>query len=472
MCYDGSTWDRCTQGTTTEATQDAALTVASTIGLIGMARASSTEPTNVSANDDAVMLWALPSGALAATLRDSAGADITDTTNTALRVNIVAGAAAGGTSMTDDAAFTLGTTSFTPVGGTYTSVRDAVPDTEAGAFAITTYRALMTSPETRNGDAVTNESLDTLMVSQATAANLNATVVGTGTFSVQVSSLPASTNTIEVVGDAAHDATIAGNPVSIGGVSSAAAPTDVSADGEAVRLWALRNGALAVNPTFSGTLAAVNNGAVSGGTLRVTIANDSTGVLASVSTVSTVSRLNALGAQNVPVEDEGETSAGTGIYAMSVRRDTLAASATTTGDNATINTNASGALWTAPTASTNGGASGVRFISAGGADDEDEHAVATAAGTLYSITVTNTNAAVRYLKCEADTAAGTAPGTDTPEIALAIPGATTGAGFTTTFPVGYSFSTGLTCWLVTGAADSDVADVAANELMVFYTVKQ
>jgi hypothetical protein len=472
MCYDGSTWDRCTQSTITDVTQDAALTVGSTIGNVMMARASSTEPTNVSADNDGVMLWALPSGALATTLRDSAGADITDTANTALRVNIVAGAAAGGTSITDDSAYTVASSSLTPVGGTYRSTRDPVTDGDAGAFAMSINRGLYVVMETPLGDTVMNDTLDTLMVSQATAANLNATVVGTGTFAVQVSSLPASTNTIEVVGDAAHDATYAGNPLTVGGYSSAAAPTDVTADGEAVRLWALRNGALAVNPTFSGSLAAVNNGAVSAGTLRVTLANDSTGVLATVgtvTTVSTVTNLSQLGGVALPIEDAAETAAGVGIYAMSVRRDTLASSAGTTGDNATVNTNASGALWTAPTASTNGGADGVRYISAGAT--EDEHAVKTSAGTLYSITATNTNAAVRYLKCEADTAAGTAPGTDTPEIGIAIPGATTGAGFTTTFPLGYSFTTGLTCWLVTGAADSDVAEVAANEIMVFYTVK-
>jgi len=116
------------------------------------------------------------------------------------------------------------------------------------------------------------------------------------------------------------------------------------------------------------------------------------------------------------------------------------------------------------------GASGYSYISVG--TTEDEHAVKASAGRLFSITATNTNAAVRYLKCENDTAANTAPGTDTPELRIAIPGATTGAGFTTSFaPAGWAFSTALTCWLVTGAADSDVAEVAANEIMVFYTYK-
>lgn len=74
------------------------------------------------------------------------------------------------------------------------------------------------------------------------------------TLAVSLASLPASTNTIEVVGDAAHDATLAGNPVLMGGASSAAAPADVTADGEAVRSWHLRNGAQATVITAAGAL--------------------------------------------------------------------------------------------------------------------------------------------------------------------------------------------------------------------------
>lgn len=103
---------------------------------------------------------------------------------------------------------------------------------------------------------------------------------------------------------------------------------------------------------------------------------------------------------------------------------------------------------------------------------EDEHEVKGSAGRLFSITATNTNAAVRYLRCANQVAASTTPGTTTVLLGLAIPGATTGAGFTTNFgPMGIAFSTGLTCWLVTGAADTDVAEVAANEIKVIYSYK-
>ena len=80
-----------------------------------------------------------------------------------------------GTSMTDDSAFTVGTTLFTPAGGTYRSVRDAVDDNDGGAFAMTQTRALYVSLETPLGDSVLDDTLNTVKVSQATAANLNMT---------------------------------------------------------------------------------------------------------------------------------------------------------------------------------------------------------------------------------------------------------------------------------------------------------
>lgn len=51
-----------------------------------------------------------------------------------LPVEIIAGAGSGGTAATDDAAFTAGTTSYTPVGGIVTS--DSVDSGDGGAFAM------------------------------------------------------------------------------------------------------------------------------------------------------------------------------------------------------------------------------------------------------------------------------------------------------------------------------------------------
>lgn len=59
-----------------------------------------------------------------------------------LKVAITAGAGSGGTSIADDAAFTIGSTSTTPVSGVYNSVLDNVNDGDAGALAMTANRSL------------------------------------------------------------------------------------------------------------------------------------------------------------------------------------------------------------------------------------------------------------------------------------------------------------------------------------------
>lgn len=96
---------------------------------------------------------------------------------------------------------------------------------------------------------------------------------------------------------------------------------------------------------------------------------------------------------------------------------------------------------------------------------EDETQIKATAGAVFSITATNINAAARYLKCYDLTAAVAVPGTSTPWIRLAIPSTVAGGPLQVAFPNGVFFGTALTCALVTGAADSDVAEVAAAEVM-------
>lgn len=55
-------------------------------------------------------------------------------------------------------------------------------------------------------------------------------------------------------GATAHDVALSDNPVAMGGYASATAPTDVSANGDAVYAWHLRNGAQVVNLAVGGTL--------------------------------------------------------------------------------------------------------------------------------------------------------------------------------------------------------------------------
>lgn len=167
-------------------------------------------------------------------------------------------------------------------------------------------------------------------------------------------------------------------------------------------------------------------------------------------------------------EEDVFTGADYGMPVWARRIDAPAPSAAA-GRYGSVDSGPEGGVYTQPIASSVGGATGHKRTSVG--TTEDEHEIKATAGTLYSITVTNTNAAARYLRCANLTAANTTPGTSTPILDLAIPGQAAGAGFTSTFPVGFAFSTALTCWMVTGAADTDVAEVAANEIKVLYTFK-
>jgi hypothetical protein len=104
-------------------------------------------------------------------------------------------------------------------------------------------------------------------------------------------------------------------------------------------------------------------------------------------------------------------------------------------------------------------------------DNEDEHAVCTADCTIFSVTAFNHTAASAFLRCEQDTIGNTTPGSETAsanEPDLEIPASTTGAGFHLGFGIGISYTTALTCWIVSDEAASGTTDVAANDVRVLW----
>ncbi len=220
-----------------------------------------------------------------------------------LKVAIIAGAGSGGTSIADDAAFTPATTSITPVGGTYRSTLDAVDDGDAGAFAMTANRALHVNLRDASGNELasgaqyaedaahttgdyvtvagavrrdtaavgsgadgdystlnvnasgrlyTSSTIDAALPAGTNAIGKLAANSGVDIGDVDVTSLPnvtlaAGTNTNEVVGDAAHDAAIAGNPVRMAGRAGNADYTAV-ANGDTADILTDLNGKQIVLP--------------------------------------------------------------------------------------------------------------------------------------------------------------------------------------------------------------------------------
>ncbi len=204
---------------------------------------------------------------------DGAGDSVMDATNNAVRVNIVAGAAAGGTSITDDGAFTPASSALTPIGGMFDDVSpDTIDEGDAGVARMTSYRALHVNLRDNSG---------------------NELAVGGGT-------------------QYTEDAAAAANPVGTALMlvrEDARAGTLTSADGDNVAARGNNRGELYVKDTDAASLLT---------TLTAIVQN----------------------------EDDAHDSTDSGVMALAVRRDTAASGASADGDYATLNTDASGRLWT------------------------------------------------------------------------------------------------------------------------------
>jgi hypothetical protein len=250
---------------------------------------------------------------------------------------------------------------LTPIDGDYTPLR--VSSTGAlhvtGGGGGTQYNVDGASTGTDTGTlalAIRDDALTTLTPIDGDYVGLRTNSVG----ALQVNlgtALDSTIDSISALGEIAHDSDgTASPPLLVGGYASAAAPTNVSADGDAVRAWHLLNGAQ-VNALVSGsTLIGVGNGTAATA-LRVTLPTDGTGVVVLGAGTAGIGKLTAnsgvdigdVDVTSMPgtgVEDAGETAGGTLLMAGTVRRDTPAASAGTTGDNATLNTDSNGRVWT------------------------------------------------------------------------------------------------------------------------------
>lgn len=93
---------------------------------------------------------------------------------------------------------------------------------------------------------------------------------------------------------------------------------------------------------IAGTAASVNNGTSDTGTLRVTVASDSTGNIATIGTSVTP----GIAAANLgKAEDAAHSSGDTGVMSLAVRNDTPTALAGTTLDYIPLTTDVLGKLW-------------------------------------------------------------------------------------------------------------------------------
>lgn len=244
-----------------------------------------------------------------------------------LRVNF--SGAAGGTSAADDADFADGTTAGTPIGGVAESAAPTtVTEGDFGWAAITLNRALKVALFGPDGSAAlgVEDAAETaggyLFMAGTVRRDTAATSAGTAgdNATLNTDALGRLWTTGSAVEDAAE--TAGGILNMAGAVRRDTAASSGGTDGDNVTLNTNSEGRLWVNAAPPTPAATVYN------PVRIT---DGTNFISPATDVT---------------EDAAETAGGTGPMIMTVRRDVAAASAGTTGDNATANTDALGQLWT------------------------------------------------------------------------------------------------------------------------------
>lgn len=403
--------------------------------------------------------------------------------------SIVSFTSSGGTSATDDAAFTAGSSSVTPVGGIVTS--DSVDSGDVGAFAMLANRqqkntlyssagAEITAwPVTNAGTFVVQENgaaltslqlLDDVVYAEDLAANSadkgvfvlavaqGSNASATAANGDYIGIATDSNGRLRVTGPSDQDDTVAGGPVLVGGRASAAAPADVSADGDAVRSWHLRNGAQVVNLSAAGTLIPSGSGNATGA-LRVELANNGTGKLSTVSTVTTVSTLTGTttltpgtGATNLgKAEDAAHTTGDVGVMMLGVRQTSPTDMSTNNanGDYEPIQVNRDGAQWVVGAAGPTGGWS----VATGSiAATKTDIGSANTAGQVGGWYIYNANASVAYVQFFNTQASGVTLGTTAPVYSLGIPAG--GAANVEPGMVGLAHSTAICIAVTTTRAGS------------------
>lgn len=318
------------------------------------------------------------------------------------------------------------------------------------------------------------------------------------------------------MGQGAHDAPGAAiDPVGTSGWASAAAPTDVTADGDIVKSWCLRNGAQATVLTAAGAL--IGGDATNGidvdvtrvtGTVTIAGAVTNAGTFAVQVDGTALTRLTEISTNTSSLvgatyaEDTALAPGSTGILGLVLRQDTPGNTSSASGDVEVLQMSA-GRLWVDPSgvtltvashAVTNAGTfatqaaqSGTWTVQPGNTANTTpwlvsmipatsggltiSHLISAAttnltnvkasAGQLYGWSIFNTNASVRYVKLH-NTAGSPTAGTG---VVYTI-GVPAGGGTNIDLAGGLVFSTGIAFSTVTEAADSGTTAVGAGDLII------
>lgn len=244
----------------------------------------------------------------------------------------------------------------------------------------------------------------TTAVTQATAANLNATVVGTGTFATQATLAAETTKVIGTVNQGTNPWVTSNATTSVVGNGAAATAQRVTLANDSTGIIATVGAVTAITNALPAGANAIGKLAANGGVI--------------IGDVNVVSEIPGVGATNLgKAEDAAHTTGDTGVMALGVRNDTLATTTNTTADYTQLTTDQAGVLITAGAPRALKGRAAITITSST-AETTVLAATASTFHDAYGLILTNTSATVTKVTIRDATGAGTAtvfevPATDT-----------------------------------------------------------
>lgn len=328
--------------------------------------------------------------------------------NGGVRVSIVAGAGAGGTSATDGATFTRDSTAITPIGARVETSAPTLTNGDASALSMTTAGALRVNVASGGIAGVTED---------------DASTGGEEGVLWMVVRRDSASSGVSADGDYAVpnvDATGALRVTGAGGTQYTEDAASVGAE-QLMLAGSVRRDTAATSAGTNGDYATINT--------------DANGRLWTTTVVDT-----ALPAGSNNIGDVDIASA-------------LPAGTNTIGGITNV------------ASATVGGHSTFYTLDA----DETEEQIKGSAGKVFWIHAMNMSASVRYLKFYNGLAASVVVGTDLPVMSFPLPtlATTNGAGFTIHFgDTGVAFNTGICVAATTGVADNNTGAPGANEVIV------
>lgn len=343
------------------------------------------------------------------------------------------------------------TTHLATIAGDTTAIETAVQLIDDTVTAQGT--ALGTTKTILNGGSVTTAA-PTYTTGQISPLNM----ATTGALRVDVGATSANSTAIKV--------NVASGGIASGGIASGAIASGAIASG-AIAAGAIAAGATSI-ATTEDTASAAGDHLVKVAQIRLDTPVSGANLSASGDYTQFIAdSFGKTWVTGTYAEDLAHIS-GEAIVGNGVRRiDTPATSAGTSGDWATMDASAEGALWVTQTPTTTGGVSVANFNSGDTftALTNTAQVIKASAGNFYGYYIYNPNAAATYVMLYNVAAASVTVGTTTPAMVFCIP-ATSGANLSLNYPITFSNAGWSIAAATTGGGNS--APATALEAMIFY----